>query len=61
MWIVVATTAVIWAGLAAVVPSKYHTPIMVVLSAIQSGFTFAMRATKYVETRNEVPPSGVNP
>lgn len=61
MWIVVATTAVVWSALAAVVPSAFHTPVMVVLSAVQSGFTFAMRSSKYLQREGQPPPIGVQP
>ena len=61
LWVVVAGTAVFWAGMAPLIPAKWHTPVLVILSSMQSGFTFIMRASKYVESRNEVPPPGVQP
>lgn len=57
LWLVIATVSVVWSGLAAILPVKYYAPVMTVLSAVQAGITFAMRSSKYVEERQEIPPS----
>lgn len=59
--IVVSATAIFWSGLAAIVPAKHHTVVMVVLSSVQSGFVFLLRANKYVTERGEVPRVGEVP
>lgn len=56
MALVVGTVAILWGGISALVPAKYHAPIMAVLTAVQSAITFAMRGSKYVAPRQEIPP-----
>ena len=56
LWLVVGTVAIVWGGIATLVPPRYHGPVMTVLSAVQAGITFAMRAGKYVQDRQEIPP-----
>ena len=54
--VVVAATVVFWSGMAAVIPTKVHTYVLVILSAVQSALTFLLRANRYV-TREGVPPN----
>jgi hypothetical protein len=42
--IVVGAVTIFWLGLAAIVPSAYHSKGMIVLAAVQSAVTFLMRS-----------------
>jgi len=61
MWWVVGVLTTIWLGLASIVPAKIFSPISVILSAVQSGFLFAARGTRYVQDRNQAPPADGKP
>lgn len=61
LWITVGTVAVIWSSLGTIIPQKYYTVVMTILSAAQAGLTFAMRSGKYVADRGNIPNVGERP
>jgi hypothetical protein len=56
MWYVMGIILAIWLGLATIIPANTYKYVSVVLSALQTGITFAMRGGKYVVNRTELPP-----
>ena len=53
MLMVVSAASVFWAGVASIVPQKYHTVVGTILSALIAAISFAMRGGKYVEKRED--------
>lgn len=49
--LVMAAVATVWIGLSEVVPEEYFKPVMILLTALQSGITVIMRGSVYVEDR----------
>jgi hypothetical protein len=54
---VIAVTAV-WIGLATLLPPRVYEVVSIILVAVQSGLLVLVRSGKYVEDRNQVPPTG---
>ena len=61
LWVIIGAVYLFWLGLATVLPPKIHAAVLAVIGAAQSALVFVIRATKYVETRQEVPPPGQQP
>lgn len=61
LWIVVATVTIVWTGLSTIVPEPYYRVTATILSAVQAGFTFALRSGRYVKDRGVIPGQGENP
>ena len=61
LWIIVGAAYLFWLGLATILPPKIHAPVLAVIGALQSALVFLIRASKYVETRQDVPPAGQQP
>lgn len=50
--------SVFWLGIIKLLPSNVYEPVSIVLIAIQSALLYLTRSGKYVEDRNQVPPTG---
>lgn len=59
--IVVGACFLFWQGLATIVPPKIHSTVLSIIGALQAAVTFVIRASKYVETRQEIPRPGEQP
>lgn len=60
LWWIVGIVLSIWIGLVTLLPPQIYKPVAVVLAALQSGFLFAARGSKYVKEHIE-PPQGGQP
>ena len=58
LWWIVGIVLSIWIGLVTLLPPQIYKPVAVVLAALQSGFLFAARGSKYVKEHVEPPEGG---
>ena len=53
--IVIGALMVFWLGISSIVPPRYHTAVMTILTALQSALLFIMRGGRYVASRTDSP------
>jgi hypothetical protein len=58
LWWVVGVVLSVWIGLVTLLPPQIYKPVAVILAALQSGFLFAARGSKYVKERIDPPQEG---
>jgi hypothetical protein len=58
LWWVVGIVLSVWIGLVTLLPPQIYKPVAVILAALQSGFLFAARGSKYVKDRIDPPQEG---